>query len=72
MFDTVGSVGLPEELTRHKNMSMLFGFHDTSLGEHIERAYQALALNEKRIDFVRRALSFGLLDLKSSSGLCQV
>ncbi|CCL99034.1 uncharacterized protein FIBRA_01043 [Fibroporia radiculosa] len=51
VFDTVGSVGLPEELTRHKNMNTLFGFHDTCLGEHIERAYQALALNEMRMDF---------------------
>jgi hypothetical protein len=29
-----------------------FGFPDRILGEHIERAYQALALNETRADFV--------------------
>jgi len=52
VFDTVGSTGLPEELTHHSpTVTALFGFPDTFLGEHIERAYQALALNETRADF---------------------
>ncbi|EGN94668.1 hypothetical protein SERLA73DRAFT_96017 [Serpula lacrymans var. lacrymans S7.3] len=52
VFDTVGSLGLPEELTHHApSTKSLFGFSDTFLGEHIERAYQALALNETRADF---------------------
>ncbi|EPQ60681.1 hypothetical protein GLOTRDRAFT_118837 [Gloeophyllum trabeum ATCC 11539] len=52
VFDTVGSVGLPEELTIHsKEVKKLYGFSDAKLGEHIERAYQALALNETRADF---------------------
>ncbi|KAI0068241.1 hypothetical protein BV25DRAFT_1793249 [Artomyces pyxidatus] len=52
VFDTVGSLGLPEELTlRSKNLRTLFGFPDSVLGTHIERAYQALALNETRADF---------------------
>ncbi|KAH7883544.1 hypothetical protein F5I97DRAFT_1893739 [Phlebopus sp. FC_14] len=52
VFDTVGSVGLPEEIT-HKSPSTksIFGFPNTELGEHIERAYQALAINETRVDF---------------------
>ncbi|KAF9229239.1 hypothetical protein BS17DRAFT_10792 [Gyrodon lividus] len=52
VFDTVGSVGLPEEIT-HKSPSTksIFGFPNTELGEHIERAYQALAINETRLDF---------------------
>ncbi|KAG1862235.1 hypothetical protein F4604DRAFT_2031375 [Suillus subluteus] len=52
VFDTVGSVGLPEELT-HKSPSTksIFGFPNSELGEHIERAYQALAINEIRLDF---------------------
>ncbi|KAG1757623.1 hypothetical protein EDB19DRAFT_51538 [Suillus lakei] len=52
VFDTVGSVGLPEELT-HKSPSAksIFGFPNNELGEHIERAYQALAINETRLDF---------------------
>lgn len=60
VFDTVGSLGLPEELTRSKNMKTLFGFPDSTLGTYIERAYQALAMNETRADFVRvvTALSF--------------
>ncbi|KAI6133030.1 hypothetical protein EDD16DRAFT_1688684 [Pisolithus croceorrhizus] len=52
VFDTVGSVGLPEEIT-HKSPSTtsVFGFPNTWLGDHIERAYQALAINETRVDF---------------------
>ncbi|KAG0708817.1 hypothetical protein DFH29DRAFT_342656 [Suillus ampliporus] len=52
VFDTVGSVGLPEELT-HKSPSTksIFGFPNNELGEHIERAYQALAIDETRLDF---------------------
>ena len=53
VFDTVGSVGLPEEVTRQSGtMKTLLGFHGTELGPHIQRAYQALALNERRADFV--------------------
>jgi len=53
VFDTVGSVGLPEEITIHpQKVKALFGFRDTLLGEHVQQAYQALALNETRKDFV--------------------
>ncbi len=59
VFDTVGSLGLPEELTlRSSKMKTLFGFPDRLLGEHIERAYQALALDEHRADFVRLSLQY--------------
>ncbi|KAI0825059.1 hypothetical protein BC628DRAFT_1375260 [Trametes gibbosa] len=52
VFDTVGSVGMPEELTLHNDkMKSLFGFPDRLLGNHVEKAYQALALNEHRADF---------------------
>ncbi|KAH7925206.1 hypothetical protein BV22DRAFT_1129222 [Leucogyrophana mollusca] len=52
VFDTVGSVGLPEEIThRSPSTKSIFGFPNTMLGEHIERAYQALAINETRADF---------------------
>lgn len=52
VFDTVGSLGLPEELTlKSKKFKTLFGFPDSNLGVHVERAYQALALNETRADF---------------------
>ncbi|KAI0669822.1 hypothetical protein C8Q78DRAFT_976460 [Trametes maxima] len=52
VFDTVGSVGMPEELTlKDAKMKSLFGFPDRLLGHHIERAYQVLALNEHRADF---------------------
>ena len=53
VFDTVGSLGLPEELILgSKKIKTLFGFSDSVLGDDVERAYQALALNETRADFV--------------------
>ncbi|KAJ4499600.1 hypothetical protein C8R41DRAFT_754020 [Lentinula lateritia] len=53
VFETVGTLGLPEEITmRSPKLKRLFGFPDRLLGPHIERAYQALALNETRADFV--------------------
>jgi len=52
VFDTVGALGLPGELAfGSKKIQSLFGFPDSMLGDHIERAYQALALNETRADF---------------------
>ena len=53
VFDTVGSLGLPDELTHSKKVVSLLGFPDKLLGEHVQRAYQALALDEHRKDFVR-------------------
>ncbi|KAJ6575071.1 hypothetical protein B0H19DRAFT_1127016 [Mycena capillaripes] len=52
VYETVGSLGLPEELT-HKSPHIrnLFGFNDRVLGEHVQYAYHALALNEPRADF---------------------
>ncbi|KZS95997.1 hypothetical protein SISNIDRAFT_451651 [Sistotremastrum niveocremeum HHB9708] len=50
VFDTVGALGLPKELTMMTAQS-IFGFNDTLLGPHIERALHALALNETRADF---------------------
>ena len=59
VWDTVGALGLPEELTPlPKKAAQLFGFHDCLLGDHIEAAYQALALNEMRADFVSRKVQF--------------
>jgi hypothetical protein len=53
VFDTVGSLGLPEELTiGSQKMTTIFGFPDRLLGEHIEYAFHALAMNETRADFV--------------------
>ncbi|KAH9837212.1 uncharacterized protein C8Q71DRAFT_757195 [Rhodofomes roseus] len=52
VFETVGSVGLPEELTLHSEKTKnLLGFRDKKLGPHVERACHALALNEPRADF---------------------
>ncbi|KAK0245372.1 hypothetical protein EDD85DRAFT_873415 [Armillaria nabsnona] len=52
VFETVGSLGLPDELSLDlKKATLIFGFPDRVLGGHIERAYHALALNETRRDF---------------------
>ena len=59
VWDTVGALGLPEELTPLPRKAIqLFGFHDCLLGEHIEAAFQALALNEMRADFASRKVQF--------------
>lgn len=52
VFDTVGSMGLPAELTSSSKVRQLFDFPDNILPEHIERAYHAMALDERRQDFV--------------------
>jgi hypothetical protein len=54
VFDTVGALGIPKELRLGFPETKLFTFNnDLDLGSHVERALQALALNETRDDFVR-------------------
>ena len=67
MFDTVGAIGLQKELTalakvftKPQPVKNIFGFEDTRLGEHIERAYHALAINETRSDFVSSCFLDGI------------
>jgi uncharacterized protein (DUF2235 family) len=54
VWDTVGSVGIPADLARLDvlNFRRYYGFHDTSLGLHVEHAFHALALDERRKNFV--------------------
>lgn len=53
VWDTVGALGLPDELVTKNPKIKLFGFRDPGkLGAHIQFAFQALALNERRGDFV--------------------
>lgn len=71
VFDTVGSLGLPGELTiRSKKINQIFGFSDRLLGEHIENAFHALALNETRADFVGVSHYYISMMFKGSTGLC--
>ncbi|KAI4251938.1 MAG: hypothetical protein LQ352_004565 [Teloschistes flavicans] len=56
VFDTVGSLGIPrigwlERLSIQSRGTKEFLFYDTSLDNHIENAYQALALDENRTAF---------------------
>jgi hypothetical protein len=40
-----------------RKITKIFGFSDKLLGEHIEYAFHALALNETRADFVSARVS---------------
>ncbi|KAL8692106.1 MAG: hypothetical protein Q9218_002802 [Villophora microphyllina] len=56
VFDTVGSLGIPrvgwlERLRIQTRSTKEFLFYDTCLDNHIENAYQALALDENRTAF---------------------
>lgn len=55
VFDTVGSLGNPllvnTALSKLSFSIMGNQFHDTDLSSHVENAYQALAIDEKRANF---------------------
>ncbi|KAH8725306.1 hypothetical protein GQ44DRAFT_707498 [Phaeosphaeriaceae sp. PMI808] len=52
VFDTVGSLGIPDMLGISLAQERTkYGFHNVRLTEHIEHAYQALALDERRKAF---------------------
>ncbi len=50
VWDTVGSLGIPLGLFQ-KAFGKKHAFHDTKLGQNIEHAYHALAIDEKRKPF---------------------
>jgi hypothetical protein len=54
VWDTVGSVGIPADLAGLDvlNFRRYYGFHDTTLGAHVEHAFHALALDERRKNFL--------------------
>ncbi|MDB5373152.1 MAG: hypothetical protein JWP04_1794 [Belnapia sp.] len=49
VWDTVGSLGVPGNLDRA--FAEFYEFYDTGLGAHVAHAFQALALDERRVDF---------------------
>lgn len=52
VFDTVGSLGIPDMMGLNlATKRTQYGFHNVRLTEHIEHAYQALALEERRLAF---------------------
>ena len=63
VFDTVGALGLPRAITLSNTAKTLFDFPDNILGEHIERAYHSIALDEQREDFVGLILDSRLLEI---------
>ena len=53
VWDTVGSVGIPEDLAKFDLFfKKYYGFFDSDLGAHVEHAFHALALDERRKNFV--------------------
>ena len=57
VWETVGSLGIPrvpwlEQLGLQSRKMKGYQFYDTNLGNHIENAFQALALDEKRAAFL--------------------
>jgi len=51
VWDTVGSLGIPVGMLGHLT-SHLVGFHDVTLSSRVDRAYQAVAIDERRRPFV--------------------
>lgn len=53
VFDTVGALGIPPDLnfTRRLFNRKKYQFHDTVLGDKIEHAYHAVAMDERRLSF---------------------
>lgn len=50
VWDTVGSLGIPLSFYRKHNAAK-YKFHDVKLGSHIEHAYHAIAIDERRGSF---------------------
>ncbi|MBD3671474.1 MAG: DUF2235 domain-containing protein [Gammaproteobacteria bacterium] len=50
VWDTVGALGLPVPGLQHLSRKWV-GFHDTHLGRHVEHAYHAVAIDERRRPF---------------------
>ena len=51
VWDTVGALGIPVKILRDILTPGKYEFHDTSLSRIVERAAQALAIDERRVDF---------------------
>ena len=53
VWDTVGAVGIPEDLAKFDLFfKQYYGFFDSDLGPHVEHAFHALALDERRKNFL--------------------
>jgi uncharacterized protein (DUF2235 family) len=50
VWDTVGALGIPLHLLQDVNMKF-YEFHDTKLSSIVENAFQAIAVDEHRIDY---------------------
>jgi hypothetical protein len=50
VWDTVGAMGIPLDFAKHLNLEF-YQFHDTRLSRIVQNAFQAIALDEHRVDY---------------------
>src|ERR1700676_2390985 len=55
VWETVGALGIPEALNPFGFLKNQYNFHDTTLSPEVERAVQALAIDEQRNNFFQRS-----------------
>lgn len=51
VWDTVGALGIPFQGIFGGWLNRKYAFHNVKIGDHIEHAYQALAIDEQRVPF---------------------
>lgn len=51
VWDTVGSLGIPDVASWFPGARARYSFHDTELSKIVQYAYHAMALNERRADY---------------------
>jgi len=51
VWDTVGALGIPIEGSLGNWLNRKYSFHDVRLGDHVQHAYQAVAIDEMRKPF---------------------
>lgn len=69
VWDTVGSLGIPDTASWFPYSRARYRFHDTELSKIVKYAYQALALNEQRADFAPTLWTRNPATLKSGETL---
>lgn len=67
VWDTVGSLGIPSRFTLGRLLNKRFEFHDTKLTPFVKSARHAVAIDERRKDFVP-TLWDNILELNMAAG----
>ncbi|MEP7187022.1 MAG: DUF2235 domain-containing protein [Rhodanobacter sp.] len=69
VWDTVGSLGIPDTASWFPYARSRYEFHDTELSKIVKYAYQALALDEHRADFAPAVWTRNPFDLKPGESI---